>query len=376
MKKIRVSELFFYIGYALLLFEAMFNNLNSLNIIFSIIDKAFVVLAIFIIFMQNEKYNIKRFILMCIVCVVLCINYFITKDNALIKIFFLVVAFKDLNFNKFIKVDLIIRGLCFTFVIILYKLQIIENIIIYRADGTIRQSLGFSHPNALGAYIMSISFSYIYIRYKNIKLRDVILLFLALIFATIYTDSRTATAGILLLFIFIALNKLVKNKKNRRIVKKCIPLIPVFCAILSVLCTLLYNKYEFISDLDSILSKRIMYSNYFWKEYGVSMFGQDITTVSTVEAALYNLTPKILDNTYILVLIKYGIINFIIFNVLSFKSLKYLLKENNKTSQMLVIILVVYYICGMLESWLIKFSYNIFILYFAIYLYNKKIGDK
>lgn len=373
MDKIKSDKLFFYIAYSLMLFEAMCNNVINFQQMFYVMDISFICLTLITLIIQNGKYNTQKFTIMVIALLFLLINYYITKDSTLIKLYLLVITFKDMEVDNFVRYDLILKIILFILVIIFSKVGWAENIIIDRADGTIRQSLGFSHPNALGAYIMSMCFSYVYLKFNKIKFYDIILICGLLIMINVFTDSRTSTLAMIFLIIFLFLNSIIKNKK---MIKKFVPYLPLVFCILSFIVTLLYNRSEFVNSLDIILSRRIMYGNLFLKKYSTSLFGHNIVTVSTLQSRILNVTPQILDNSYLFLFIKYGILIFILFMMISYKSLKYIVEEyNEKNKSILTIIIIIYFMCGILENWLFKFNYNVFLIYFSIYLYRSKVGD-
>lgn len=156
IKTIRPSLLFFYLAYTFILLQAMFNNVPSLTPLYGIIDKLVIVLIFLTILFQNQIYRIKEIAWVVIIFAIVVISYFLSKDNIILKAIMLIIASKDINFKKFIKFDLVIKVI-FCFIIIIFsQIGIAENYVILRADGTIRQSLGFSHPNALAAYWLSI----------------------------------------------------------------------------------------------------------------------------------------------------------------------------------------------------------------------------
>ena len=375
--KIKFSKIFFYIIYALTLATNMLSEVTFMSSAFSLINKSFLFIGVIIFLVQSPKYNKKKFLMMATIFAVVIINYFITDDALMIKLFILIMIFKDINFNKFIKFDLFIKIIYYVLVICLCKARLAENIITYRSDGSVRQALGFGHSNTLGLYTMSICFDYIYLRYKKLKIWDLIFtaFFMFLIFKI--TNCRTAVLGFGLLIIGILIVKLTKKMNiSKNGLKKIIPFIPIFCSALSIVCVLLYGKYDFIYTIDSLLSGRIRYGRYFWEEYGINLFGNVVTFISTQQAALYNTSAEVLDNSYLKLLIQFGGIIFIIYNYLSYKSLKYLVnKEKDSSKEILLIILITFYILGISETWLIKFYFNNFILYIAMYIYNKKLSD-
>ena len=150
-KTIRPSLFFFYLAYTFILFQAMFNNVPSVLPFYSIIDKLIVVLIFLTVLFQNQIYKIREIVLVVIIFSITVISYLLSKDNIILKVVMLIIASKDIELKKFIKFDLVIKVIFCCMIIIFSQIGVSGNYIILRADGTIRQSLGFTHPNALAA---------------------------------------------------------------------------------------------------------------------------------------------------------------------------------------------------------------------------------
>ena len=108
-----------------------------------------------------------------------------------------------MSLDKFIKFDIKLRASLVGLLFVTYFLGLTNSEVMYRDNGIARYSLGFQHPNLLGAYVLSICAEYIYLRYKKINFVDYIVLVVVTILLTIITDSRSAQIGMILLLIFL-----------------------------------------------------------------------------------------------------------------------------------------------------------------------------
>lgn len=365
MKKIKFSLFFFYLSYTLILFQAMFNSTSSLVLYFGIIDKLTILFLIMTYLFQNPIYKIKEILIILLIFLITILSYSNASDNIILKSFLLIIAFKDINFKKFIKYDFILKILFSLIVITFSKFGISENYVILRADGTIRQSLGFSHPNALAAYWLSIMCDYTYLYFnKSIGVKLIVCAILTLIIGNI-TDSRT----VIICIVFMCLLFLMKKYLNKKIIKKVIVTLPILLFSLSLYSGIMYNSSNLIKNIDIVLSKRIYYTEQFISKYDIKLLGQEIETVSTLESRALNIPPSILDNSYIILLLKFGLLVLIMFLVL----LALKIKESYKYNDIkLVIVLLIFIISGVFEAWLIKVNYNPFILAFSTLIYGLK----
>ena len=89
-----------------------------------------------------------------------------SRDVTLVKFILLIYAFKGLEFEKCVKVDLYVRTIGVIAVLLLCKVGVIEDILVTRGD-IVRHSLGFYHPNVFGDNISLIFFDYIYLSLYN-----------------------------------------------------------------------------------------------------------------------------------------------------------------------------------------------------------------
>lgn len=370
-KTIRPSLFFFYLAYTFILFQAMFNNVPSVLPFYSIIDKLIVVLIFLTVLFQNQIYKIREIVLVVIIFSITVISYLLSKDNIILKVVMLIIASKDIELKKFIKFDLVIKVIFCCMIIIFSQIGVSGNYIILRADGTIRQSLGFTHPNALAAYWLSICCDYVYLslnRNKMIKLFSCTII--TFIIGRI-TDSRTVIICVYLMIILFFYNTYLNL--NNKTAKRFIVFLPYLLFILSILSAYLYKSSDFIKNIDHLLSKRIYYTEQYIQKYDIKLFGQEIETVSTVQSRLLNISPQILDNSYIVLLLKFGMILLVGGCLLLSLRLRLSYRERDK---LLIIILIIFMISGLFESWLIKINYNPFLLSFSSLIYYKRKIDK
>jgi hypothetical protein len=59
--------------------------------------------------------------------------------------------------------------------------------------------MGFSHPNVFGAFILSISAEYLYLREKKLNIFDITLIGVLSFLVGYYADSRTPQLSIILI---------------------------------------------------------------------------------------------------------------------------------------------------------------------------------
>jgi len=229
--------------------------------------------------------------------------------------------------------------------------------------------MGFSHPNVFGTFVLSIMSEYIYLRYRKLNILDVAIIVIVIWIIGYYADSRTSQMclGILIIFsLFVRKNEKKFGKKINNVISNTF----FICAAISFISAFLYSRNNWLMiKINEIITGRLNFIVQFFKEYKISAFGNEIIIIGTKLSSETGLKPWILDNAYSLILLRYGIITFLMLGVylnLFFK------KAYENKEYIIILIMLVFLLFGLLESGIVKVEYNIFWLYFSKLLYDKK----
>lgn len=176
---------------------------------------------------------------------------------------------------------------------------------------------------------------------------------------------RDRTVGVIL-FLFFICYVFKKNKINTlRLSKVFIVLLPLFLIILSLFLSFNYGKKDWINEFNAVLSGRIQFWNYFWNQYSLKLWPQDLTSYFNMYTFGYISSIQYpVDGFYSLGLLKEGIIAFGILIIMMIYTLHNLLKNENR-----LVFLV------MFSMILISFSENIALAYgYICYLFPYILG--
>ena len=376
MKKVKVSELLFFIGYIMIIFSEMFSKVILFENLISIINN--IGLGILILAAINcviiNKYNYKTLIGLIIVTIILILVTIKSKDNLLLKVFILSIAFGDIEFKKFIKLDVIIRIIFMCVVISLYNIGLTENYFMYREDGTMRSSMGFAHPNNFGQYLLVICIDIVLLRFKKLKFVDYVYVLLSIILINYFSNSRTSQICLGILFLIMIILRKHINIINFKFIKLLI--INSFL-IFTIISILLANNYrenkEWAVQLNDLLSNRIAYASQFLEYYDINLLGNDIEMKYTQEARANSEQPWVLDNSYLVVLLRYGLIAYIIIYLIMLTITRDLYKRKEYS---IIMLWLVYGINAMFENTLFKIQFNTLLIILASLLYKKIISKR
>lgn len=314
---------------------------------------------------QSNIYKKKSLIVILLLIVSNIITLYITKENDLMLTLLLIICAKNIETKEFIKKGLIVKLIITALVIFCYKIGLAENIVMYREDGLIRNSLGFSHPNRLGMLIFSMCCDLVFLHYNKYSIKDYIVLIVSLIICTKVCDSRSSQIGILALFFMIQYTRIRKEKKDY---KAMICIIPILLPILTLILTLMFSKnIQFVTFLNKLVSNRILYCHKFLNYYGLSLFGVFFEFYG--QWGISN-RLSVLDNAYMHILIHFGIINFV---VITYGFIKILKCSVEQKKYEIITYIVPFLFYGLMEHHIYEIQFNSILICLGELIYFKNI---
>ena len=290
----------------------------------------------------------------------------VLNDFSLVMMLLFVVLFPN-NLDPKILGKKIVCVLLFTyiFIIILAALGIINNYVEYRfLDNTIRFAMGFVSPNACATYFLYVVLIAIYSwEPKSWKLYVLCLYIFMISYIYVMTDSRMAMIYELFLFVFIISEK-IGNKRKYEFFYPAVCIAFLLMMSLSIMVIIFFADYqnEWYIILNQLFSSRLGSIVNFYNEYGINLLGNSIETHGIREATMHSVKWAGIDNSYVYLLIKYGIIIFVVF----FVGFIYTARQMKKRKDYLGALYLVF-ICliGLTENVMCKVEINYGIIIFA-----------
>ena len=351
--RITVAEFFFFAAYLLYgasIFTAQLFGNDAL-------EKGLQVLSLVASYVVMAK-TIKRGKVVPFVLVVLLFVaslYLLTmtsRSGALVMLFTLFFAAREIKQKKIIKIDLMLKILLVLTVFAFDRLGLTQAKEFIR-DGEVRNSLGFSHPNYAGAILMNVFLDIVYL-YRNKKMNVMIGIVFFIVVMTV-TGSRSASLGIAISCILrvLPLNKMLNTKKK---IWACSIILVAFLSGLSILVAAspMTNN---MKKLDDSLSGRVSISQAFYQYYGINLFGNEFEKyeIRSYEAKQF----YVLDNAYLFLLIHNGIVVFSVFSLFYISRMADSLKQKREE---LFIALVSFAFVGLMEGALFSPNKNPFMI--------------
>lgn len=273
----------------------------------------------------------KTWLLVWCVCVVLLfIGYRTVRDRTILEAFAYGTGAIFVDYKKIIKTMKSTWIWCLVTVAFLSLVRIIPTVGGVRETGEVRMSLGFVHANTLG-FILFIIGLLIFMESYDKRSRNTFIALLILTFVDFYiANSRTTTLLLLVMDIAMATkvfkNDMIYHFLNKKWVRNLLLVFVIALIGFTIWLATSYNGSGRLLQLNGLLNNRVQNGSYYMSLYGISLIGKNIP-----EFVLWkdNYTQLYLDNGYLLMLIKYGVIATVIYVMMILQSARKAIQVKN-----------------------------------------------
>ena len=274
---------------------------------------------------------------------------------------------RDFDFNKLVRIVLPVVVVILAFVILSSKIGIVPDYVEISATRT-RHYLGFRYSLYPSTVMLNIVGLYIYIKQENITYKSLLLLLVSVLWIYLQTNSRLTTlSSIVLLTLGILLKRFPKLLTRIRYL--LIFLIPsyIFAAVASYIVAGKYTSAgSGLRAVDNFLGGRIYLASKSLYIYGFDWLGKNIQWVGNglnADGQRSTMSYLYVDNMYIQVLQKYGLLYLIIFVTLLTLTLFILYKQRQ---YLLLLILSILAAHAMIDDLTFNLHYNFFLVLLAL----------
>ena len=158
--KARLDNIFFLVGWSIYIISYILLKQTELMYMYNISSIYQVVkLVIIVIFSFKliliDRYSIKKLIVYYIIIAFSFINALTIDNNTLFFTVLVALSADNVDFEKFIKKDMIIRIFLVIIIVSLSLIGILPNFSRY-INGSLKNAFGFSHPNVLCFFVITI----------------------------------------------------------------------------------------------------------------------------------------------------------------------------------------------------------------------------
>ena len=297
------------------------------------------------------------------------------SSNITIGIIF-IYALRDIPFKSVAKTSLVVSVLMLLFVIVSANMGVITNYL--EISGTrVRSYLGFRYALYPSILLMNVVAIELYINKNNIRYWQWLLLSLSVYWVYGQTDSRLTFYNSCILLVFNILIKWFPNMLSKLgNVLKVFKLTFIVNAIISFWITINYlgsnNSFvnSFLFKLNQMLGGRLYLANKSLELFGFGLFGKPVEWNGnglTVEGVRNYQTYLYVDNLYIQVLQKFGLLVLVLMVTLLTLTLSKAIKKNQ---WIIAFILIVMSFQSMIDDLNLYLHYNIFWILIGSLIYS------
>ena len=362
-----IGEFVYYLAYGLYFFSCILDRTTFDEFLFIPVPLlsriiSLIILCLLLFKFVLQKASIKGWLLATGLVLVGFISWRNSQEGWLFWLALFIVCSEGVQLNILASISLALSIMILVIAPLFSVSGMIEELTLIRA-GVARHSLGFTHPNNFGMYVILACTSISVLAFGKNPLFQSIILFFAAYLIMVVSDSRsTAVLAIfqaLLLLVFFK----VKNKRLRRIISIGFVVVVALIVFVSFYFMIGFNPSRSIdSVLNTLLSGRLRLAHGYYQMKGLSLFGTtyiDCPVIYWENGKSYHF---VVDNAYCHLILRYGIIPTALFIIGLFSLLIKLFRQNRWDSLLFGIVLMSVY--GLTETLGVRIECNYFL--FAI----------
>lgn len=284
-----------------------------------------------------------------------------------------VVSAKDVKIKPLAIIVVALVGGISVFAVSASAMGYIENVMTVRADGTIRMAMGFAHPNSFGASVLAICMGMIALVGRRGQWIISLVCLLGAALCIKYADSRTSAACLAFMAVSLPLYQLLTRNGNFRYGASCLMLLLLFLVVVSTYFMLYFDPQRALDSLlNELLSGRLRLSHMYYLDHSPSLLGYAYANGTAYRVGDKTLT-FVVDNLYVHILLRYGVIAWVIF--LGSLFILFFKMARERYSGAIVYGMAIFLIYGMSETLGCRIEFNFYAIALWTILYHKPISE-
>lgn len=351
--KLKKKEAIFYIAYSIFFVSLFIRDIDIETMMLQKLGR-YIAYALLLFQLCINTWENKELIRIASLSTLSILLFLISKDMYWASVVLVIFAAKDIEIDKLFKYTAILLFSLSCLVILLCIIGILPDIMTARQGEVAvatRHSLGFSHSNVLPGIHIYLMVYYLWEKNRRAKGNVVAIWFLTEIGLYYLCGSRNALlATIIVSGLFLVFQVLGKNVKIITIFEKIDYLISFFLFLFSFAMTFLISKGGIYDTIDTILSGRFRVPSYKIAITGVHL-------LNTMSNEAYFKDGLIIDNGYMYVILRYGILATIFYIMVNYS----LVRKAEKSSIRLICILIIFLV-NIIDNDLCDYNFLPFII--------------
>lgn len=363
-------QILFYVAFLLMYVSLFLGDVANSTVDFSeparlirLVSYAVICIQFFLLKRKAKEYRL--FALVMLVSVAL---FFTSRDIYWSILALLVMSSIDCKPESIIRISMVVLGTGTLIVFLCSAIGILPDVMTSRSgnEELVRHSLGFYHSDVPPLLILYFELYYIVLKRSKTKYREMFLFLAVSILINALCDSRNGLYLSILIVAFIFIEKSIGYHKW---IKKIVSYFSQFAVLLlstfSYSMTILLLKGGIYNTIDTWFSGRFRAAIFKSNSIGISL-------IARITSENFFADGIVLDNGFLYIMLRYGILAVIIFAVIN-----YLLVKKYKDDFFVVLVILVVMIANFVDNDLTDYSFLPFILLvFNRYRIGGKVNDK
>ena len=310
-------------------------------------------LIMFVLFLYdfiNKKTSLKTFVYTLLTITLGFIITCTSKNFDILLLILIILSIRDINIDKFIFRDFIIRGTLVAIEFFFFSQK--APIEMWQAE---KVTMGFTHANTAGSALMILTFELLYLTRNSKNILPFIFSIILTCFNYYVCKSRASCIAMALIIVCFILLKLKLNILKFKLLKFLANNSILFFIMISFGLIHLYKTGSDVGlKLDSLFSGRMFLADHYLNLYKINLFGNQLSYASTT-VTIGDHMVYVLDTAFVWLLLTFGIIGVLFIAWLFYRTFKKLLADQNYYMVIIMLVLLVY---GLMETILFKYYYN------------------
>lgn len=357
----------------LILFDSMFGTIESLQRMFALVRVTCYILVCgkLLLDMLARAFAWKE--VLCVGCItlLLVVVMFTTGNKAMLIYWTFIVAMRNVDFNKIIKMSFWVHVICLVVVIGSSYAGILENRI-YSEEIRNRQSLGFQYTtDSINLFFYTI-LMWIYWRKEKVTWIELGTMALTDVYLFKCTDTKSAFLlglGAVIIATALKLSTWLRHYKKLYSVV-AVGIVPFLSAWIIDLSIRYDKEVPWMKSLNKIVSARLQLGHEAYLTYGIRPLGQRIEWIGgTIKFEEVKQTYNYVDSSYMQILLNFGPI---ILGLLLAAFVVLGVKIAKKADTYFVVVLAILAVHSTFDPQIIWMEYNTFLMMYSYLELGKK----
>ena len=315
--------------------------------------------------LYNRKFSVRKLVVIAVGFCYTAFLIFCGQSDAFMVMWLFAVALHDVEFEKIIKVSALSMFAALFMVYVCSAVGFIENTVktrIREEEERNRNGMGFMEAYQAAYFLFFATLAWVYHRKEKLSWYEIVTLAALNYIVFWQCDTRNPYyLSVVLLLIVSAAKVLPQLQKYQKSYTVIVVLIPIICAAVIIFqgAFISPNSSEFMRELNSKLTTRLMLNYEGVHQYGLSFLGKPIKWyIDYKNGHSYNWV----DSVYLYSLLSYGVPFMLGFFAIT---TKLALTAGKKKDTYMVIALVLIAILGLWDNYCFRIECNPFYLFFA-----------